>query len=203
MRIKSYSEMRAEGLCTKCGKPNPTPDKCVCPECAERRREQKKIRYQYMKRIGKCVRCGKNYAEPGKTICLECSWKASDDYFSKYRERKLEYCKTYDAKRTLDMKSNGICTNCRKRPADTKSLCVRCKAMFRKSNDAHRMDIYRSERVSYGICYICGKKPVMQGKGVCSSCYDVRVEAMKKCNDTRENGFNNYWKQENKIIFGG
>lgn len=203
MRKKTYAEMRAEGLCTKCGKPNPTPDKSVCPECSERRKAQKKIRYEYMKRIGKCVRCGKNDAEPGKTMCLECAGKESDDYFSKYREKKLEYCKAYDAKRRLDRKANGICVYCGKRPADTKSLCVCCKAMFRKRNDARRNDIVRSERVSYGICYICGKNPVIPGKGVCLSCYNVRVAAIQKCNDTREPGFNDYWKGQNKLIFKG
>lgn len=201
MRIKSYSEMRAEGLCTRCGKPNPTPDKCVCPECAKRISEQKKAKREYMKIIGKCVRCMKNDAEPGKTICLECSGKASDDYFSKYRERKLEYCKIYDAKRTLDRKANGICVCCGKRPADTKSLCVQCKAMFRKRNDLRRIDIHRSERVSYGICYICGKNPIIPGNGVCSSCYEIRVAAIKKCNDIRKSGFNDYWKKQNKLIF--
>lgn len=203
MRKKTYAEMRAEGLCTKCGKPNPTPDKSLCPDCAERDRERKRNKVKYMKRIGKCIRCGKNDAEPGKTMCLECAGKESDDYFLKYREKKLEYCKVHDAKKRLERKANGICVCCGKRPADTKSLCVQCKAMYRKRNNARRNDIHRSERVSYGICYICGKNPAIPGKGVCSECYKIRVAAMQKCNDARKEGFNDYWKQENKLIFGG
>lgn len=201
MRIKSYTEMRAEGLCTKCGKPNPTPEKSICPKCAERRNEQRKIRYEYMKKIGKCVRCGKNDAEPEKIMCLECSGKESDNYFSKYREKKLEYFKTHDAKRTLERRANGVCVCCGKRPADTKSLCVQCKAMSRKRNNAHRNDIMRSERISYGVCYICGKNPIIPGNGVCSSCYEIRVAAIKKCNNIRKSGFNDYWKKQNNLIF--
>lgn len=193
--------MRAEGLCTKCGKPNPTPEKSICPKCAERRSEQKKIRYEYMKKIGKCVRCSKNDAEPGKIMCFECSGKESDDYFSKYRERKLEYCKAHDAKRALDRKSNGICIYCGKRYADTKSLCVQCKALFRKRNSTRKDNIHRSERISWGLCYICGKNAVIPGKGVCISCYDIRIAAIQKCLDNREDGFNDWWNNQNKLIF--
>lgn len=200
MRIKLYSEMRAEGLCTKCGKPNPTPDRCLCPECAEKHREQRKNKREYMKRIGKCVRCGKNDAEPGKTMCLECAGEDSDNYFSKYHEKKLAYGKVHDTQRTLYRKSHGICISCGKRPADSKSLCIQCKAYFRKRNDMRRNDIHRSERVSYGICYICGKNPVILGKGVCDDCYKIRISAMQKCNDNRKEGFNDYWKTENKLI---
>lgn len=86
-------------------------------------------------------------------------------------------------------------------PGTTK--CAKCLAKIRTKRQAKRCEIARSERRSYGICYICGKNPVLPRKGACAECYEVRLEAMGKCLENREEGFNTYWKQENKLIFGG
>ena len=40
--------------------------------------------------------------------------------------------------------------------------------------------IPRSERVSYGLCYICGKNELVKGKKVCASCYEVRYKSISK-----------------------
>lgn len=39
--------------------------------------------------------------------------------------------------------------------------------------------------------------------GVCSKCYEIRLSAMQKCNSNRKDGFNEYWKRENNLVFGG
>lgn len=202
MRIKSYSDMRKEGLCTNCGKQNPTSDKSLCPECARKKSEQKKIRYEYLKRIGKCIRCGKNTAEPGKAMCLECAGKESDDYYLKYREQKLENQKIYARKRTEYRRDNELCLTCGKRHAKN-GLCNVCKGYQKRYRKNNRNDISRSERALYGICYICGKNPTVSGKGVCKECYSIRLEAMGKCINSNHCGFNDYWKRENKLIFKG
>ena len=71
---------------------------------------------------------------------------------------------------------------------------------YRRKN---RKAIIRFERTSYEICYICGKNPVLYGKGVCEECYKVRLSAMEKCNSSRKDGFNDYRNKENNLVFGG
>ena len=73
------------GLCTKCGKENPTPEKSMCPDCAARQSELRKQNREYRKKIGICTHCGKNPAEPNKNLCYECLGQFQDGYAAKGR----------------------------------------------------------------------------------------------------------------------
>lgn len=73
------------GLCTKCGKENPTPEKSMCPDCAARQSELRKQNREYRKKIGICTHCGKNPAEPNKKLCYECLGQFQDGYAAKGR----------------------------------------------------------------------------------------------------------------------
>lgn len=162
-----------------------------------------KADYDFYKSIGICVRCHKRTAEPHKIMCLECSDKEKIHDKSK-RHRNISYIKKKDLDKYYLLKQQGICTYCKHEkavPGTTK--CAKCLAKIRTKRQAKRCEIARSERRSYGICYICGKNPVLPRKGACAECYEVRLEAMGKCLENREEGFNTYWKQENKLIFGG
>lgn len=64
------------GLCTKCGKENPTPEKSMCPDCAARQSELRKQNREYRKKIGICTHCGKNPAEPNKNYVMSV-WDSS------------------------------------------------------------------------------------------------------------------------------
>lgn len=162
-----------------------------------------KADYDFYKSIGICVRCHKRTAEPHKIMCLECADKEKIHDKSK-RYRNISYIKKKDLDKYYLLKQQGICTYCKHEKAvPGKTKCAKCLAKIRIKRQSKRNDIERSERPSYGICYICGKNPVLPGKGVCAECYEVRLEAMGKCLENREEGFNTYWKQENKLIFGG
>lgn len=196
MRKKSYAEMRAEGLCTICGKNNPTPERSRCPECMERFKENRKANRQYLIKIGMCSVCGKNESEPNKKMCYECLGKESDRYAE---NGKSETAKENDRERkrilSAERTENDLCSRCGKPKHGSRTkLCGRCKAYLKKYRNNHRGDIARSERPDYGICYICGKKPVMNGKKVCSECYKVRLKTVPAM---LENMNNEYFKQLN------
>lgn len=162
----------------------------------------RKEEYDFYKSHGICVRCHKNAAEPNKVMCLECADKERDTDKSK-RERNLQSMRSRDREKYHKLKEQGICVYCKKRPAILgKTKCSKCFAKIRARRDVNRSDIPRSEHVSYGICYICGKNNVIPGHGVCENCYKIRLQAMEKCNKNRPEGFNDFWKSDNKIIFG-
>lgn len=171
--------MRENGLCTVCGKENPTPGKSRCPACTERGNANRKENRQYRKRIGICVRCGKHEAEPHKTLCYECIGKEQDSYNASQRtDRQREYDRNKKRTLTAKRKAAGLCPKCGKQKSDSGKICENCKAYLARYRERNRKDIIRSERVSYGICYICGKHPTMKNRGVCDICYRNRVKTL-------------------------
>lgn len=178
MRKKSYAEMRASGLCTVCGKQNPTPEMSRCPDCRDRGNANRRANKAYLKKIGICVRCGRNPAEPHKVLCYECAGKENDERrglqrTEEQKEKDRERKGTLAAERT----GKGLCPKCGKNPSIGNGLCGGCRAYLKRYRESNRRGLPRSERPSYGLCYICGK-PVMQGKKVCESCYEARLKTM-------------------------
>lgn len=162
-----------------------------------------KADYDFYKSIGICVRCYKRAAEPNKVMCIECADKEKIHDRAK-RQRNISSMKKKDLGKYYLLKQQGICTYCKHEKAiPGKTKCAKCLAKIRTKRQSKRCDLDRSEWRSHGICYICGKNPILPGKGVCAECYKVRTEAISKCLEIREDGFNEYWKQENKLIFGG
>lgn len=162
-----------------------------------------KTDYDFYKSIGICVRCHKRQVEPRRIMCYECMEKEREKCRSRH-EKNIEIVRRRDLDKYYFLKQQGICTYCKHEKAiPGKTKCKKCLAKIKARRQAKRCDIDRSERRACGICYICGKNPVLPGKGVCEECYKVRQEAINKCLESREDGFNEYWKQENKLIFGG
>lgn len=160
-----------------------------------------KADYDFYKSIGICVRCHKRIAEPNKVMCLECADMERIRDREK-REQNLESEKKRDLDKYYWLKSQRICTYCKHEKAvPGKTKCKKCLAKIKAKRQAKRCEIDRSERRSYSICYICGKNPILPGKGVCKECYETRTTAIQKCIDSRDEGFNDYWKRENNLFF--
>lgn len=160
-----------------------------------------KADYDFYKSIRICVRCHKRAAEPNKVMCLECADNEKIHDRAK-RQRNISYMKKNDLDKYYLLKQQGICTYCKHEKAVSgKTKCAKCLAKIRTKRQSKRNDIDRSERCSYGICYICGKNPILPGKGVCKECYETRTTAIQKCIDSRDEGFNDYWKRENNLFF--
>ena len=79
-----------------------------------------------------------------------------------------------------------------------KTKCSICLAKIRNKRERNKSDLLRSERKAYGICYICGKNPLLKDKGVCQKCYDVRLESIQKIMYLPGN---DYWNGLNKLVF--
>ena len=161
----------------------------------------RKEEYDFYKAQGICVRCHKNAAEPNRVMCLECADKEKIRNKSQ-RERTLDKSRSQDLSKYYKLKEQGICTYCKKNPATPgKTKCEKCLAKIRNRRNNRNIDIPRSERVSFGLCYICGKKQIVPGHSVCADCYQIRLNSMNKCISSRKEGYNNYWRSENKLIF--
>ena len=156
--------------------------------------------YQFYKRLKICVRCHKNQAEPNRVMCLECSGAESD-----YRKKKRKCSDTDEfKKKDLDkyykLKQQGICTYCKHEKAlQGKTKCQKCLSKIRNKRNAKKCDIDRSERVSYGLCYICGNDGLYKDTHVCEKCYKKRYESISKI--MHDKASNNYWNQDNKAVF--
>lgn len=191
MRKMTYRQMVEAGLCTSCGKES---DSALCTNCRERRNEQRRASRQYKKMIGQCVRCS-NAAEPGKTLCLECMGSENDKYHDSGKKKDQgAKMRTY-----YERKESGICTRCGKRDKEKGLLCGRCYGKYRAKKEAKRCDILRSERLSYGLCYVCGK-PKMTDRNVCESCYEVRKQTIPAMIAVTNN---DYFRQLNGLVFKG
>ena len=128
---------------------------------------EKAQEYQFYKRLGICVICHKEKAEPNIVRCWECNERQKN--LEKNRNRKVEFNTSVKTRKEL-----GICTLCGKRKA--KENRVKCEICLIKERDKQRMrrgaNIARSERPSYGFCYICGTEENYNDSALCKKCYE-------------------------------
>ena len=157
----------------------------------------RKEEYHFYKSIGICTRCHKNSAEPNKVLCMECA----DEDSKRSKEKRLQNInerRKKDLEKYERLKQNHICTYCKRRTAvDGKTKCRICLAVIKNKRDRKRIGIARSDRLSWGICYICGKNPVVEDKKVCEYCYKVRLESISKIMYLPSEN----WKQSNQKFF--
>lgn len=132
--------------------------------------------YLFFKEQGICTHCRKNKAESGKTLCLECLIQ-NRTYKKKYNPDKQ---RLIDKKKREERKAMGLCVNCGRRPQYHGLLCSHCYTTVLKRKQKKKSRLLRSELPSYGICYICCTNPVLDGKKVCESCYQTRLNSIQK-----------------------
>ena len=141
--------------------------------------------YQFYKSIGICTHCRKEKAEDGHVLCLDCRMQARE-HKKKYDPEKI---RARDKANREYRKANGLCVNCGARPQQHGLLCNKCYSTILRRR-AKNADVPRSERVSYGLCYICGKNELVEGRKVCASCYETRYKSISKImymNKTQKN----------------
>ncbi len=131
-------------------------------------------------------------------MCWECIEKEKE-YDRNKREKNKDDCKKKDNEKYKILKEQGICTYCKhEKAAGGKTKCNKCLAIIRNRRNSKKTDIDRSERISYGLCYICGKNKLMKGKGVCEICYKKRIESISKI---MYMAVSEEWKQDNSFIY--
>ena len=177
-------ERRAAGLCLKCGKVPPVPERTLCEPCLEKRRaadrartarlraegkprrdpgrtreyERERSRRQHAERraAGLCTKCGKAKASPERTLCEPCA----------------ETRRAQDRARHAKAKAEGIPYGGRdpeaKRRAD--------RERSRRRSEARR---------AAGICVRCGNAPPAEGRAMCEPCREDRRQAKRDRNRDR------------------
>lgn len=179
-----------EGVCIICGKEKPESEKKICLKCKEKSATRKRQDRQARKLLGICTECGKQLAISGETLCLSCKMYKRETAKPKMLTPEQKAIKSEkDAKAYQNRKTSGACVNCGKRPQQHGLLCNKCYSTRLIRNQATSSDIARSERPAYGKCYICGAEELVEGKSVCSRCYDTRLNNIKKIM---------YWNKEQK-----
>lgn len=190
---QEYNFCKSIGICVRCKKHPAETERIMCAACLEKERKRVSENRAALKEMGFCPRCGKNKLFGDEKMCLDC------------REKTYEYNKIHRSSSQKNCikirKESGICIKCGKRtPIDGKTKCAICASKERIRAREYRMrlgiEVDRSERVSNGRCYFCGE-PVLDRMKVCSRCRDRCISNLDL------SGGNDYWKQENKLIFGG
>ena len=108
--------------------------------------------YKYYKEHHICVSCGQENAEKNHTQCLNCMMKARERaliYFKKHKKELQEKSRIRAKNRYENLKEQGICTSCGKRPAaDNKILCKHCAARINYRNrQKYLLNIYASKNI--------------------------------------------------------
>ena len=167
--------------------------------------------YNYYKEHGICPQCGIREDAPGRVRCEICLARNAEAK-SKERERetpeqraiRLSKMKVYRDKIRRDNRSNGKCVWCGKKLSSYSiCFCPDCRVKNQKNNNQIKSSITRSERPSYGICYRCGKNPVMNGKKLCRECYEQSMESLKIAQNSEKTlERRKYIRAQNNLIFG-
>ena len=169
---------RAAGLCLKCGKTEPAPERTLCEPCLEKRRAADRARTARLRAEGKPRR------DPAQAKRYE-------------RER--------SRRQHAERKAGGICTKCGKvPPAPERTLCEPCAEQHR-ARDRARHARAKAEGIPYGgrdpearrragrkrsrrrsearraagLCIRCGNVPPEEGRAMCKPCREDRRQAKR------------------------
>ena len=180
------AERIARGMCPRCGKAKPAPDRTLCRHCGEKRRKAERARCAKAKAAGilyggrdpercrafardrgrrrdrarrdtrTCTRCGTHPPVEGGTVCEPCRVARRD------REREQ-----YAARRAA-----GLCGRCGAPAPSDAAYCDRCagsaaKRSRKKAKNARSRQRYVQRRVR-GLCIDCAAPS--QGASRCPPC---------------------------------
>ena len=174
------AERLARGLCLKCGKAPPEPDRSLCAACNEKRRISDRARTAKRRAAGQ-----PRYKDPEKARAYE-------------RERYRRCAAERLARR--------LCPKCGREPLEPeRRLCAPCGEKRRESERARyaaamaagalyggrdpagrrRIARERSKRRLHarrdaGRCTGCGRRPPVEGSTVCEPCRDARRESERE-----------------------
>lgn len=172
---------KASGLCIRCG------SKCekgiFCNACRDKRKVKNKEKERYRRENNLCVSCG----EPNNDglYCNICEPKIKKRCNHDHRKRR--------AKRV----ENGLCESCGG-PTNGETYCELCKLRRRKNiekqitteptfKERRKQTVQRrrQNRLSQGICVMCGKLPARNERTICDICGEKRRGENRRCWENR------------------
>ena len=137
---KRTAERITRGLCPRCGKHPPAPERKVCEPCGERARHSERLRY-----AGARVRGAR--------------------YGGRNPENRRRMARERSRRRRRERTEAGLCTSCGERkPAEGGAVCEDC----RRARRASEKKLYAARRSS-GLCGRCGGA-VIGKASTCASC---------------------------------
>ena len=202
---KCFEERKRKNLCYKCGKRPPREGKLMCQECADKNRISSKEYRNWITSMGFCYRCKKERIFGDEKICPECLAKASI-INKKSVEKRYGNFHNFYLDDIAKIKAKGLCRACRKEKVlEGHTYCAECLAKNnercrreRAKKSLNRVGIDRSERFSFGLCYLCGEPLDIPDKRLCSSC----CEKLGHNFDGHRNK-NQVWRKNSQLVFGG
>ena len=81
-------------------------------------------------------------------------------------------------------------------------MCEICLAKKRNkyiSEIENKGIIPRYMRAETGLCYVCGKNPIVKNKRVCADCLKSKQEAMRICQLKTDNS-NHIWRKNDTVM---
>ena len=179
-RFARRSAERIEaGLCPRCGKQPPAPERSICEPCAAKRNaagrtrdarlraegkprrdpiraneyERERSRKERAARLadGTCTRCGKRPAANGRSSCEPCLEK-----------RRAADRANYAAGKAAGLAYGGA-------DPDAKRKSARARSKRRQQ-----------ARIAAGLCIRCGKRPPVEGGTTCQPCREKRQQAERR-----------------------
>lgn len=184
--------------------------------------EYERERRAYYTSQGICGYCGQNRVVKGKTACFDCLEKRRESQ-QKHRDAMTdEQRKALRARNRANYKlrterriANHECIKCgRTLPDGYKySYCNECRLKnMRRMNDVYnrryrRTDnagINRSEWVSMGICYTCGKPIEREGDRLCEKCKATAMMNVTKAQEAAKEYWSTHehpWQISNRQAF--
>lgn len=177
---KMKHKRKEAGLCVTCGKPLDR-EATMCSACWEKTKQWRKEQREWYLSRKICPVCRVNTVFGDEKTCLDCQMKnieRTQGNIEKNRDAYNARMRDYQKRRREELKANGICTRCGKRPASNGySRCEMCRAKekdyYYNKNDGVRLR--RAYRHEYGLCYICGE-PNLNGYNLCPKCYERAVQ---------------------------
>ena len=143
----------------------------------------------YKHRRKRCVRCGEidAFTLAGRQSCAVCCEKQAE-YYEQNRER----IKAQRKERAAWYKANGICPRCGKPNDSNFESCAECRDKKKFYQRIRRQKMNVPSEVNWprgdnGICYICNKRPKVEGKRVCEICCGKLMASLEKANALHDN----------------
>lgn len=220
-QVQWLAKMKEQLRCVACGRQDERTIKGLvkCAVCAEKdkewyRRSKKQSPEKYAQKNVEKQDWRKQLRE--NHLCVDCS---QQDAFTLGGRPKCEACTKKDAKRkelwradNRELAKTRVATIRRKwveghkcsacghpLPFDYSfKTCQRCRehGKERKDERAWKDNPDRIKRGTPGICYICVKRPVMDGKKMCKVCYEQRLPiSLANVKKAQEKNANHIWRK--------
>lgn len=197
--------LKAAGLCSKCGKVSPAPERQFCEACLEKFRADRRRRYKEnpepfkqarreqtaeRKLRGLCISCGEPLDDKRYAKCAACRYINNMYQKKPMTEQQIEASRESNRARYLRLKQMGLCVRCGYRPAiEGKTMCAYCEARRNNGSEQRRRaagEMPADMRWDGHRCGQCLSTEVLPGKKLCAKCYEMKLRCIKRAMAARQ-----------------